>query len=152
MSYDDTKLQAAVGAWLEACCSVGYGQVYSAALQKSFEDWLATSHALKCTPGMIAFGKELNRRGFECKRHAGLQYRTGLSLIVMVTDVVERRQQRTIAVISKLEDERKLRAAAKRSEISAEVDAAKARKAVKRRMKKETKERALNVDKGGWVY
>lgn len=141
MSYDNTKLIAAIEGWLTERCKVGYGQVYSGALQADFEDYCAETGALKATPGVIAFGRELNKKGFGRKRVAGLQYMTGLELNHLPKHVVERRQKRTTAVIEKSISARKKRESQVKSNVKKTIKRAKGEDAVKRRMKLETKER-----------
>lgn len=147
MPYDHSKFEAAVTGWLATCCKVGYGQVYSGELLQSFENYLRETAALKSTPGMNAFSKEMNRREFGRKRVAGLQYMTGLELLVPIPNVVEQRLGRGIETGLKFEQDRKIREAATKDFIQAELDAKAERKAVKQRMKQETRERIANAGK-----
>jgi len=145
MVYDNTKLEAAVGKWLEVKCKVGYGMEYSGALQKSFEDFLAETAMLQCSPGVIAFGREMNRRGFGRKRFCGLQHITGLALLEQPGYVEERRMDRGRNALIHAEEERQEREKQVKKKIKKEVGDTKEDRAVKRRMAKETKERIANV-------
>lgn len=140
MAYDNTKLQIAVGGWLEAKCTVGYGQVYAMELLASFENYCRETSALKASPGIIAFSREMNRREFGRKRISGLQYMTGLELIERVP-VEERRLSRAIATGKRYEHERAELEAAMKSEVDVALDEIQEADEVAMRMLAETKER-----------
>ncbi len=141
MPYDNKKLIAAIESWLADRCKVGYGQVYSAALQADFEDYCAKTGAIKSSPGVIAFGREMTKKGFGRKRVSGLQYMTGIELINPPEHIIERRQKRTAAAIEKSISESKKREGLLKNNIAKKVKRARNNDAVERRMKLETKER-----------
>ncbi len=147
MPYDSTKLIAAIESWLTERCKVGYGQVYSGALQADFENYCAKTGALKASPGVIAFGREMNKKGFGRKRVNGLQYMTGLELKNPPKHVVERRQKRTTAVIEKSISAQKKRASQVKENVKRKIKRARDGDAVKKRMKLESKERNIAAGK-----
>ncbi len=143
MPYDSTKLIAAIEGWLTKRCNVGYGQVYSGALQLDFEDYCRETGALKATPGAVAFGREMTKKGFGRKRVAGLQYITGLELNHLPKHVVERRHKRTTETIEKSISESKTRAVQLKQNVAKKVKRVRGDAAVKKRMKLETKDRNI---------
>ena len=146
MAYDNKKLEAAVGKWLTKHCDVGYGEVYSGALQRSFEGFLHVTGALQSSPGDVAFGREMTRRGFGRKRKNGLQYMTGLVLKDPVGDVFVRRYQKQGDPEAKAAQSRDDRRKKARKNISARIRRIKNTDAVEKRVKLETKKR--NMDAG----
>ncbi|TFH47678.1 MAG: hypothetical protein E4H01_07825 [Lysobacterales bacterium] len=146
--YDSTKLIAAIDAWLVKNCTVGFGEVYSGLALADFENFLRESKMLQCSPGRIAFGRELRSKEFGQKRHAGLMYYTGFELLNPPLHVEERRHGKISAAAVQAEVERKVRAKKARKAAKAEMAATQDKAAVKRRMKRETKERNINVEPG----
>jgi len=140
-----TKLEIAVGKWLKAKCEIGYGTAYSGALLSSFEEFLEDTAALQTSPGVIAFGREMNRRGFGRKRINGQAHMTGLKLLDRPKNVPDRRMDRGLATMVQAEEERKEREKQVKNEVKKVMGETKAARSVKRRMKKETKERIANV-------
>ncbi len=141
MPHDSTKLIAAIEGWLTKRCKVGYGQVYSGALQADFEDYCRETGALKASPGCIAFGREMNVKGFGRKRVAGLQFMTGLELKNPPKHFVARHHKRTLEKIEKSISGQKKRASQVKQNVKKKIKRAKGHDAVKKRMKLETKER-----------
>jgi hypothetical protein len=146
MSYDNTTLNEALDKWLKKRCNVGYGQVYCGDLQADFEDYCRQTGAMKASPGMIVFGREMTLKGFGRKRVNGMQYMTGLELKNPRHTTERRRVKRTQSSV-KADEERKARRADVKKKISAEVKKVKGDPAVKRRMKMETKQRAIDAGK-----
>ena len=108
MTYDNTKIRAAMNGWLAARCDVGFGATYVGDLLEDFENWLAETSALESSPGPVVFGKELLRLEFEKKRKLGLTYWAGMRLrkspelsrgrwtYIMVKDARKRMQERRL--------------------------------------------------------
>ena len=80
MTYDNTKFQAAMEAWLVARCDEGFGETYAGDLLEDFENWLVNTSALRSSPGHVVFGMELARLGFEKRRKMGLTFWGGVLL------------------------------------------------------------------------
>ena len=47
MIYDNTKLRAAIAAWMEACCFLSFGETYCGDLQDDFEDFCSETGMMK---------------------------------------------------------------------------------------------------------
>ena len=145
MAYDNTKLELAVDRWLTAECIEGFGETYSGTLLTSFEDFCFESGALKRSPGRVAFGSALKRRGFETRKMGGLTFWAGITLKTPPA-IIEPRQNpaaaesRTATRVHKIEENQsKLEnSAAERAQRAAEV---------KKRMRDETKERNQRADR-----
>ena len=142
-----SELRDAVGEWLKDYCSVGFGDVYCRELLLSFEQWLHNNAILQTSPGMPAFSKEMNCRGFGRKRVSGLQHITGLKLVVpVVGDVKEMRLARAMTRAKKSERIRQKREASVKASINAIVSEVQDMDKVRLRMREETKERNINVE------
>ena len=146
MPHDNTKLIKAINKWLKKNCEVGFGHVYCAALLEDFEEFCSKTGAMKASPGNSAFGREMYLKGFGKKRVNGLQHITGLSL-KKPRRIVEHRLERSVKSGMEAAVERKSREVAAKKEIDQKVKDAKDDAAVKRRMKKETKQHAQDAGK-----
>lgn len=78
--YDDTKLEAAFAAWLEANVELGYGEHYAGDLLDDFDKFLAETKMLKRNPGRVVFGKLLGTLDLDTRKRYGLTYWSGLTL------------------------------------------------------------------------
>lgn len=142
--YDNKKLEAAVTAWLEQHCEVGFGQVYSMELYTDFESYLRETKALQAGPGITAFGRTLTTKGFGRKRVNGLQYVTGLEL----KDPVKVAEQRRLASIERGQEAEAERKKARRSivaSVSRQKNSTVQESDVDERMRLESKERNINA-------
>ena len=78
MSYDNTKMDAAITKWIKRDCRQGSGETDAGDLLESFEKYCSRTGALKRSPGRVAFGKALRRRDYEKRKVCGLTYWAGL--------------------------------------------------------------------------
>lgn len=138
--YDNEKLEAAVTAWLESRCEVGFGQVYSVELYTDFEAFLRETKALQASPGITAFGRTLTTKGFGRKRVNGLQYVTGLELKAPV-QVDPQRRAASIERGQEAEAERKKARRSIVASVSRKKNTTLQESEVDKRMRMESKER-----------
>jgi hypothetical protein len=136
--HDNAKLEKAVAKWLKKNCIEGFGQVYSRALMADFEEFLRKTKLLQASPGITAFGIELNRLGFGRKRVNGLQYVTGLEL-KEIRQVKPARQARSQVRANKSEVERKQRVKKVKASVNSKIKRTTAVDEVDKRMKAESK-------------
>ncbi len=80
MVYDNTKLDAAFDAWLDANVDQGYGTHYAGDLLDDFDEFLMETKMLKRNPGRVVFGRKLGEAGFERRKYLGLTHYDGLTL------------------------------------------------------------------------
>ena len=140
--YDDKKLKAAVDAWVKENTELGYGQHYTRDLLQDFENFLYKTKMLQASPGVVAFGRQLNRIGLGTRRVSGKTYRTGIALKAAPspTEGVRYAPTKRRAKTSKATRSRVKNSVRKKAVMSNE-DRAKRKKEVLERMAKETPEK-----------
>ena len=144
MSYDNTKLDAAINRWIKRDCSESFGETYAGDLLTNFEEFCADTGALKRSPGRVAFGKCLARREYEKRKVCGLTYWAGI--LIKKPPVVSVPRENTKSPDTKRMDAQRERQDKLDQEAKEKAAEKKSRAAkVKKRMKKESKKVNQNV-------
>jgi hypothetical protein len=146
MSYDNTKLDLAVSAWIKDNCFESKGETYAGDLLADFETYVAQTGALKGSPGRVAFGKALARAGFEKRKHCALTYWLNLLLEKPPEVSIPRSNKKpanTLRVETKIEKELKFAKLAEKKAAERKRQAA----TVQKRLLQETKQAFQAVGK-----
>jgi len=145
--YDETKLEAAIDAWVKERAKLGYGQHYTRDLLADFEAFLAETAMLQASPGLPAFGRQLTRIGLGQRRLNGMTYRTGIMLKTPPPEAPReqyaptKKRHRTAKAT-----QTKIAKTARKKAILSDEERAERKRKVKERMAGETAEKHRNVE------
>jgi hypothetical protein len=144
--YDETKLEAAVDAWVEKRAKLGFGQHYIRDLLADFESFLAETAMLQASSGVVAFGRQLIRLGLGTRRLHGVTYRTGIALQMEIQQTKRARYAPTLRKQKTAEATKaKVATAARKKAVMSDEERAERKRKVKERMAQEDADKHRNV-------